>query len=89
MATGAAKLQWDVGAVLWALTANLNRDPKQKPEHFLPSDIHPYRTAAEYQSDESCKKARDAIKRTCKVRKLKYGSISNRSGEGVSKITGR
>lgn len=89
MATGAAKLQWDVGAVLWALTANLNRDPKEKPEPFLPSDIHPYRTAADYQAEETCKKARDAIKRTCKVRKLKYGSVTDSGGTSVPSVVRR
>lgn len=77
MQRGRAKLEWDQTAILWALHANTNRDPEKKSEPFLPSDIHPYRTAADYQSNDDCKKARDVIKRTCKIRRLKRGIISN------------
>ena len=33
---------WDGTSTLWAIIANTVRDPKQKREPFLPTDIHPF-----------------------------------------------
>lgn len=84
MARGRIRLEWDQTSLLWAQQANQNRDPKEHPQPFLPSDVHPLRTAADYTNDDAQKKTVDAIKRTCKVRRLKNVSLSNRSRESVS-----
>jgi hypothetical protein len=36
------KHDWDGTSTLWAIIANTVRDPKQKKEPFLPTDIHPF-----------------------------------------------
>ncbi len=85
MARGRATLEWDQTSLLWSLTRNLNRDPKETPKPFLPSDVHPYRTAEDYQpKDEARAKVIDTIKRTCQIRRLNNGSIRNISRQGVS-----
>ena len=39
---------WDRTALLWALLANVNRDPQKQATPFSPGDVHPYRTAEDY-----------------------------------------
>lgn len=34
---------WDGTSDLWAIIANTVRDPKKRPEPYLPTDRHPYR----------------------------------------------
>lgn len=85
MARGRAKLEWDQTSLLWALLANTNRDLKEQPEPFLPSQVHPYRTAADYESEDKDKKARDSIKRTGKITRLKHVGIADRSWPCVPK----
>lgn len=36
---------WDHTATLWALTAEINRDEKERPKPFTPLDVHPYHEA--------------------------------------------
>ncbi len=88
MARGRATLEWDQTALLWALQININRDTKKQPKPFLPSEVHPYRTEADYQPDQGAKRAISSIKRTCKVKKLQNVSISNRSRESISQAPG-
>ena len=37
---------WDGVSVLWALTAEINRDAKRRAKPFTPADVHPYMRAA-------------------------------------------
>lgn len=89
MAQGRAKLAWDPMAELLALMANINRNLEEKREPYSAADFHPYRTAADYQSDEKDKKARDGIKRTGKVTRLKHVGIVDRSWEGIPPVGDR
>ena len=42
MVEGAERIHWDIGSILWALIANVNRDPKRTPRAFHPADVHPF-----------------------------------------------
>ena len=50
MAEGKGRHDWDQTSLLWCMLANANRDPKQCPKPFLPSDVHPYRSDEDYES---------------------------------------
>lgn len=41
MARGRRRQAWDHTAGLMALMANLNRDPKRRPQPYQPDDFHP------------------------------------------------
>lgn len=46
MAIARLRSEWDQTAQIWALIANVNKDPK-KPPH-LPSEVHPFRQEKDY-----------------------------------------
>jgi hypothetical protein len=89
MAMARVRLEWDQTSLIWSTIANANRDPKEQPKPFLPSDVHPLRNASDYeQNEEANRPAIEKIKRTCKVTRLN-GYSFHRSREGVSPSIGR
>lgn len=42
MVDGRRRDAWDRTSVLWALTAEINRDEKKQRDPFTPHDIHPF-----------------------------------------------
>lgn len=91
MARGRSKLEWDQTSLIWSLLANTNRDPKVRKEPFLPSDVHPWRTADEYRAKEYGQPDGaliNTIKRTYKVTRIKHGLKSDRSRPSISPIAG-
>lgn len=89
MATARTRLEWDQTALLWSLIANVNRDPAQQPKPFLPSDVHPLRTAADYADNREADGQQIAkIKQSYKVNKI-HGLSIHRSWQGVSSTPGR
>lgn len=92
MARGRAKLDWDQTSLLWCLLANVNRNTQEKKEPFLPSDVHPWRTADEYQRTDHAQPdvgLINNIKRSYKVTRIKHGVKSDRSGKGISQAPRR
>lgn len=49
MAHARIRHDWDQTALMWATQANSARDPKKHPRAFSPGDVHPLRTAKDYQ----------------------------------------
>lgn len=91
MAKGRATLEWDQTSLLWCQVANANRDPKETPKPYLPSVVHPYRKEEDYRPDDRDRRKQDidTIKKTCRLKKLRNGSIRNIGGKSLPAITDR
>ncbi len=81
MAKGRATLEWDQTALLWSQAANFNRDPEKQRQPFLPSDVHPYRTEADYTAPQ--KEKRPVSTDPIRVKVLKNVVLRNNSRQSI------